>query len=288
MQIIIPMAGSGQRFVKAGYKNIKPLIEVGGRPIIEYVISLFPGEQDFLFICNNEHLKNSNLKKVLLSLKPKAEIFGIDGHNLGPVQSVILAREKIKNNEPAVVNYCDFDMHWDYAHFKKQMATTNADGAVVAYTGFHPHLLGPNFYAGVRAGDNSQILEVKEKHSFAPNKVQGWHSNGTYYFKSGSLLKKYFVNLLAGPPHENGEYYASMPYNLMVRDNLRSYIYPIQYFCQWGTPEDLKDYLLWTSRARENYQPQDDSERQILSYWTKFLSLRTKNYSQPTNHFPHD
>ena len=41
MNIVIPMAGSGQRFVDAGYTDPKPLIKVGGKMIVEYVIDMF-------------------------------------------------------------------------------------------------------------------------------------------------------------------------------------------------------------------------------------------------------
>ena len=72
MQIIIPMAGRGSRFARAGYKNIKPLIEVDGRPIIEHIVGLFPGETDFLFICASDHLKETNLRAVLNRIAPLA------------------------------------------------------------------------------------------------------------------------------------------------------------------------------------------------------------------------
>ena len=56
MQIIIPMTGLGSRFINAGYKTIKPLIIVEGKPIIEHVINLYPWEDDFLFIVREEHV----------------------------------------------------------------------------------------------------------------------------------------------------------------------------------------------------------------------------------------
>ena len=62
MQIIIPMSGEGKRFLNAGIKTPKPLIVVEGKPIIHHVIDLFPGEKNFIFICNNDHLNNNNLK----------------------------------------------------------------------------------------------------------------------------------------------------------------------------------------------------------------------------------
>ncbi len=275
MQIIIPMAGSGKRFTTAGHKTIKPLIVVDGKPIIEYVINLFPGEDNFLFICNKEHLQNTELKNILLKLKPQASIVGIDPHQLGPVHSVMLAKESILDDEQAIINYCDFDMTWDYKNFKTQVNHSNADGIVITYAGFHPHLLGPNFYAGVKTDSAGNILEIKEKYSFSPNKMQAWHSNGTYYFKSGEIVKKYFQKLLDGPAHDNGEYYSSMPYNLMIQDGLKNIIYPIDYFCQWGTPEDLTEYKTWIQRATDNYQPTNETEEQILNYWKKFIKLKS-------------
>ena len=38
MNILIPMAGSGIRFENAGFKKPKPLIDVDGKPMIQYVV----------------------------------------------------------------------------------------------------------------------------------------------------------------------------------------------------------------------------------------------------------
>ena len=43
MHIIIPMSGSGARFLQAGYQDPKPLIVIDGKPVIEHVCDLFPG-----------------------------------------------------------------------------------------------------------------------------------------------------------------------------------------------------------------------------------------------------
>ena len=42
MQIIVPMAGLGQRFVDAGYTVPKPLIPVGGLPMVVRVVNDLP------------------------------------------------------------------------------------------------------------------------------------------------------------------------------------------------------------------------------------------------------
>jgi NDP-sugar pyrophosphorylase family protein len=45
MKVIIPMAGFGNRFVEAGYRDPKPLITVNGKRILEYICGMFDKEE---------------------------------------------------------------------------------------------------------------------------------------------------------------------------------------------------------------------------------------------------
>ncbi len=246
------MAGTGERFKAAGYKTPKPLIEVHGKPIIEHVINLFPSEKDFLFVCNKDHLKNTNLRAILSKLKPSGKIIGIDPKKLGPVYAILKAKKEIKDSEPTIVMYCDFNLKWNYAEFKKRMKETKVDSSAVCYTGFLPHLLKPNVYAGVRVDDSGNALEVREKFSFTENKMESWHQAGMFYFRTGEILKKYCQKTFKSAAPIQGEYYISFLYNFMINDGLTSSIYPVKHFCQWGTPEDLQEYL-WSHSYWESF-----------------------------------
>lgn len=246
MQIIVPMSGRGTRFVRAGYTKIKPLLEVDGKPIIEHVVRMFPGETDYVFICARDHLEETPLRGVLERLVPGARIVGIEPHRKGPVYAALQAEGDIKDAEPVILNYCDFSTYWDYAEFKRRMQTLKCDGCLTAYRGFHPHSLGPNLYAYVRESDN-YLLEIQEKKCFTSQRMNEYASSGTYYFRAGALLKQYFKRALERDLQTNGEYYASMPYNLMVEDGFKIYIYELDHFLQWGTPEDLEEYQAWSN-----------------------------------------
>ena len=256
MQIIIPMAGSGARFVHAGYKTIKPLIKVDGKPMIEHVVGMFPGERDFLFICAQNHLAETPLRSVLEHLAPEAAILGIAPHKLGPVHTALAARDFIKDHEPVILNYCDFSVYWDYAHFKHRMEALGCAGWVTAYRGFHPHSLGTTLYAYIREWENT-LLEIQEKRSFTGQRMNEYASAGTYYFRSGALLKHYFERAVERGLQTNGEYYASMPFNLLVEDGLPVHVYELDHFLQWGTPEDLREYQAWSDYFANyaNWQP---------------------------------
>lgn len=247
MKIVIPMTGQGSRFKKAGYETYKALIEIHGKPVIQHVVELFPGETDFIFICRNDMLDTTDLRQLLLNLVPTAQIIGIDAHKLGPVYTVAQVYDLIDDEEPVICNYCDFSMMWDYAHFKQYATEENIDGAVICYTGFHPHLLHPqNLYATCLTDAQMNMLEITEKHNYETDREKGYYSGGTYYFSKGKYIKKYFEELMENKVTVFDEYFISLPYNFMVRDGLKVKVYDkVPHFCQWGTPEDMREYVSW-------------------------------------------
>ncbi|MEO5357666.1 MAG: NTP transferase domain-containing protein [Nitrospirae bacterium YQR-1] len=244
MQIIIPMAGTGERFMDFGYKVVKPLIEIAGKPMIEHVVELFPGESNFTFICNSVHLKETDMRAVIKRICPQGKIVEIPPHKKGPVYSVFCMMDSVDDDDEVIVNYCDFSKTWDYADFLETVRTNGASGAICAYRGFHPHMLGSTNYAFIR-DENRWMMEIQEKKPFTSNRMDEFASDGTYYFKNGKLLKQYFKALIAQDINVKGEYYVSMVYNLLKASAHSIYIYEIKHMLQWGTPEDLLEFTRW-------------------------------------------
>lgn len=250
MQIIIPMTGYGSRFEAAGYKRLKPFIEVHGKPIIEWVVKMFPGDEDKItFICRQEHWDDLDyMEPELKRIAPQAKIFAIkDWEKKGPVNDVMLASDLLDDSRPSIICYCDYYMHWDYGQFKKDVQSRDCDGAMPCYSGFHPNLIpAKNLYGSCKVDEQENLIEIREKYSHEKDKTKSRHSPGLYYFKSGAILKKYCQENMDAKDHLNGEYYASLPYNYMVKDGLKAWCpVNVKHFCQWGTPEDLEDYLFW-------------------------------------------
>lgn len=267
------MSGTGDRFIKKGYETPKPLIEVEGVPIIEHVVNMFPGEDDFIFVCNKEHLATTNLREVLLKIKPDCSIIEIEKHKYGPVYAVKFAFDLIDDNTPVIVNYCDFGAWWNYEDFKKTIKGTGCDGCIAAYKGFHPHTLGDTLYGYIKWNEHNYLIEIREKEAFTDNRMEEYASSGTYYFKKGKYVKKYFTELMNRKIHKNGEYYVSMVYNLMGRDDLKTYIYELDHFLQWGTPEELEEYLYWSNAFRSKIHKQVNYDKIIQSDLTLLIPL---------------
>ena len=255
MKIIIPMTGYGSRFAAAGSKDLKPFIKVQGIPVIEWIVKgMYADETDFLFVCRQQHLDTiPDMRERLLAAAPSAEIFAVDQWvKKGPVFDVLRASEKIDDDKQCIINYCDFYMTWDYARFADEVTARGCDGCIPCYTGFHPHLLiEKNYYASCMTDINDDLIEIREKFSFEKDKTKAKHSPGVYYFRSGRLLKRYCQRLVDSGQTLNGEYYASLPYNFMVQEGLKVWVPTnVDRFCQWGTPEDMSEYLFWTECVR--------------------------------------
>ena len=256
MQIIIPMTGHGTRFKDAGYERLKPFIKIYEKPMIEWVVKMFPGDQEnTTFICRKEHLGTLEyVNKELKDIAPAANIIALDDWvKKGPVNDIVRIKNTIDDDEPVIISYCDYYMHWDYEAFKQEAVKRNCDGAVPCYSGFHPNLIPQkNLYASCRVDDKENLIEIREKFSWERDKTKSRHSPGVYYFKSGSILKKYCQQMIDADDNINGEYYASLPFNYMVKDGLSVWCpVNVPHFCQWGTPEDLEEYLFWIETIKK-------------------------------------
>ena len=255
MQIIIPMSGKGERFKKAGYSKPKPLIEINNKPIIAHVLDMFPGEKDVTFICNRDHIETTNMEALLKHYCPTGRVITIEPHKSGPVFAVSKIFDLIDDKKPTIVNYCDFNCYWNYEYFKKWLLKLNPDGCIPAYKGFHPHSLAGNNYAFIRE-KNGWMTKIQEKKPFTNDKLNEFASSGTYYFANGKILKDFFKKTIDSNLKVNNEYYCSVVYNLMVKESLKVAIFELQHFMQWGTPDDLNEYLSWSNgfTALANYK----------------------------------
>ena len=275
MQIIIPMSGFGERFRRAGFTSPKPLIEVDGKPIIGHVIDMFPGETDFIFICNEDHLINPDyqMTQTLQKLCPTGRIVGIPAHKLGPIHAVRQVEHLLDPARPVVVNYCDFTCYWDWFHFKLFVTNSACAGAIPAYKGFHPHTLGTTNYAYIKefnGGQPNHVItwaqDIQEKQPYTDNRMEEFASSGTYYFANAKLMSDAFEQTICQNIHVGGEYYVSLAYKNILAKGDKVAIYPLQHFMQWGTPEDLREYNFWSDTFKKLTNPNIKTYRYKISY----------------------
>lgn len=249
MQIIIPMVGESVRFKKAGFKIPKFLLKINNKRVIEHIIDLFPKEKNFIFICNKKHLSDKKLRltSILKKKCPHGKIFSVNSHKLGPVFSILKVINIINNKEPIIINYCDLNCYWNYKNFKKKMRNKKYDGCIIVYKGFHPSTIYNHNYAYIKE-KNDKVNDIKEKESFTKNPVDEYTSSGTYYFKNKEILNYYINKTIENKLHVKGEYYISMIYKPMIESLKKVGFYKINFYTQWGTPEDFNEYKCWSNK----------------------------------------
>jgi NDP-sugar pyrophosphorylase family protein len=271
MKVIVPMAGTGQRFIDQGYEDPKPLIRMtcDNRRIIEHVLDMFKESGDeFIFICNEKHLKETDMGRILYELKPGCTIVSIEPHKLGPVYTLLPALDLLDSDEEVIVSYCDGTLKWDREDFA--LKTAWMDACIFTHTGFHPHTLSSTKMAFVKPNSFGKIQEVKEKASYTNDPQSEHASSGVYYFRRAQYLKKYARLQLAENITHNGEYYVTLLYNLLIKDGLDVGYYDTEFFACLGTPEEVKNFEAWSTIVRNSHLRTVDNVLDCYEYWKNY------------------
>ena len=161
LNIVIPMAGRGSRFAEAGYKDPKPLIPVHGKPMIQVVVeNLTPKrEHKFIFICQNQHIKEYGLTEKLKSYAKNVEIIGIDGITEGQVCTVLKAKSLIDNDEPLMTANSDQYIDFDINDYLSRMDSQKLDGLIMTMKADDPK------WSYAKTNSAGQVTETAEKKS---------------------------------------------------------------------------------------------------------------------------
>lgn len=241
MQVIITMAGLGQRFRDAGYSVPKPFIKIGEKTVLDHLLNCFPRDWKVVLAVNESFQFENKILQQNVSVVP------VPYSKRGPLDTVRAVLTVLDLNQAVCVSYCDYVMLWDPIQFIQ--VAQNADAAIVSYRGFHPTYYGPNSYCHMAVNERSQqVLDLQEKKLFTEDIQNEWTSCGLYYFKSAAFLKEC---LLAQEQqnlnYNGGEFYTSLAIKAMMnlKPDLKVLNYPITHFIQLGTPEDTERFEFW-------------------------------------------
>lgn len=231
MNVLIPMAGHGSRFQKAGYQLPKPLIDVQGMPMIEKVVKNLNVDANFIFVVQREHEKY-NVSSTLRRIAPGCKIVYVDSVTEGAACTTLLAKEFINNDQPLLLANSDQYVEWDSNRFYYTMTDQNVDGGIATFKSTHPK------WSFVKLDDNNYITETAEK-----NPISDMATVGIYYWSHGSDYVKYAEQMIEKNIRVNNEFYVCPVFNEAIADNKKFIPYNIEKMWGLGTPEDLEHFL---------------------------------------------
>jgi NDP-sugar pyrophosphorylase family protein len=232
LNIVIPMAGAGSRFSKAGYSDPKPLIPVNGKPMIQAVVNnLSPVGIDhkFTFICQEQHVKDYKLDELLAKVTDKPNVITINGITEGAAVTVLKAREVIDNEDPLVIANCDQWVDANFTEFVTQLM--QCDGNVMTMQANDPKWSFVEF----KDGKPSAIREKQVVSDVA--------TVGIYGFRRGCDFVNAAQRMIDNNLRVNNEFYVAPTYNEMFDLGSNIELFHIEGMYGIGTPEDL-DYFL--------------------------------------------
>lgn len=228
--VVIPMAGLGDRFKKAGYQKPKPFIDIGGQKMINVVLNdVIPKNCDEAVLIS---LKESNALEEIKSINiarnnTKITVLELDKLTEGSLQTILAAEEKIKGKS-LILSNCDQKVNLDIDNFITEC--DKYDGGLITFKSQNPH----HSYVII---ENNIISNILEKEVISNKAVAG-----VYYFKNGDEFINAAKSVIKFNKKEKGEFYVSSAVQLLIYKGLKLIAYDAESI-MLGTPEELEKYL---------------------------------------------
>ncbi len=232
MNVLIPMAGAGSRFEKAGYTFPKPLIDINGKTMIQTVVENINIDAKHIYIVQQEHYEKYHLQNLLSAVTPNCEIVTVNGITEGAACTTLLAKEFIDNDEPLVMANSDQFVEWDSNEFMYSMIGDKVDGGILTFKSNHPK------WSYAKLDEDGYVSRVAEK-----NPISDIATVGIYYWAKGSDYVKYANRMIYNDVRVNNEFYVCPVFNEAIADGKLIKTFAIDKMHGLGTPEDLERFL---------------------------------------------
>jgi NDP-sugar pyrophosphorylase family protein len=235
MRIIIPIAGS-VTFKDSDFVYPKPLIDVGDKPLIEYVINNFlniEGETKFCFILKQSLCADYNLDYVITQLTSEPLIIRLKNQTKGATCSVMMAVDKIGMDEEVIIANSDQYFLENLNNAISFFRSHEADAGIITFNSVHPRWS----FAVIDEKDNVQ--ETAEKRPISKDAIAGF-----YYFRTFKTFIDGACNSILNEEYYNGQIYISSTINQLILQNKKIKAYRIrnENFFSFYTPQKIKEF----------------------------------------------
>ena len=240
LHIVMPMAGEGSRFAKAGWTTPKPLIDLNGQPLFMHAIGSVAAdgiEMKYSFIVRHEHIKEYGIDAGIKSFLPEANIFSVMATTRGAVETCLMAERAIADDDAIIVMDCDLEFRSKkfieiIREVLEQPLEEANGGALVSFESCEPK------YSYAELDENGCVIRTAEKEVISNHALCG-----AYFFSTGKRFKEIAHQLLNEPEFKKPEYYVSLLYNYMLKTGECVQLAPMEEYYSYGTPEELSKFL---------------------------------------------
>lgn len=225
MNIVIPAAGAGKRFVDAGYTIPKPFLPINGKPMVQIAIDNLSDENDKVYLLmRSEHIAYA--QGTDLTQRNNVCFVMIDQLTEGAACTVLRTKRFIDNDEPLLI--ANSDQYIEYDRNAWINSINKHDGVIMT---FHST---ENKWSYAETDESGKILRVAEKQVISPHATVG-----VYHYAKGGMFVEAAERMISNNERVNGEFYVCPAYNgLISQYDIR--IFDIKNMYGLGTPEDFE------------------------------------------------
>lgn len=240
MKVIIPLAGKGTRLRPHTHVTPKPLLRVGGKPVMSYILDDLRelGVSEIVFITG--HLKEKIEEYVRTAYPEFTSHFVEQKVQDGTAGAVRLARPYI--DEDVLIIFVDTIFDADLSLV--QRLPEGLAGVIWA-----KEVEDYQRFGVIVTNDDGTMRTIVEKPSEPISKLA---NIGLYYIRDHQLLFEGVRHTLASPPGPSGEFYLTDAFQYMVDHGSRIATAPVEGWWDAGKPETLletNEHLLETGRG---------------------------------------
>ncbi|MBN1075615.1 nucleotidyltransferase [Clostridium botulinum] len=261
MNIIIPMAGAGQRFADEGYKIHKPAIPTIDRrtgkelPMVVCATMDLPNVlengSNVTYIDRIFH-KKDGIEGKILEYYPNANFITVENLTEGQASTCMLAKDIINNDESLLIAGCDNGMVMNNEKFNE--LSQNCDVIVFTYRNNEAVLAKPDAYGWVKVDESNRIIGLSIKKAISDTPMNDHAIVATFWFKKGSMFVEATEKMINENNRINNEFYVDQTIKHILDFGYDARVFEIDRYIGWGTPKDYEDYM------------------STVKYWTEFVS----------------
>lgn len=249
MNILIPMAGRGSRFLEAGYKISKPAIptydkNTGG--LLPMVVcatldlqDVEEGGANVIYVDRDFHKKNGT-EDAIRQCFPEARFITVTHLTEGQACTCLTAKPFINNDEELLIAGCDNGMEMDTVKFGQLRQET--DVLVFTFRNNKTVLNNPDAWGYMKVDEHENIIGTSIKKAISENPMNDHAVVAAFWFGKGSIFVEAAEKMIREDDRVNNEFYVDQTVKHVLGLGYKAKVFEINRYIGWGTPEEYELY----------------------------------------------
>ena len=241
-RVSVLAAGAGQRFIDAGYKDLKPFLQLGESFLaIEALHAVGSNSKATDILLQTSSKIPKRFSKLLES--NGVNIITIENITTGQATSALVVLETAQEGN-CIIATCDSllfpKVDFSFENFEdKTIGVWVTDPSPIARN-------NPNQFGWVSTNEVGDVLNTWVK-KCPENLDTAKVITGTFVFASAREAKFLLTEFLGADIPVNGEYYLDSVLNYAINQGWRVVALEPEWFIGLGTPDEYETYLYWNS-----------------------------------------